>query len=310
MMIKKEKHQYRISSSLLLLFSTPFIVWQMGIIYFSGTTMSLFGRTPVPLTQEDTTLIIAAGYILSILFLSFFPRKAVWAERFLLPVALLATILMLLPLSPQVITVLFYISAFVCVFSIGTMLSVAAQHFTVDTTWRDGIISMTVGGVFIAVLQNDLLKVSSTAFIILSVLLVAMLTTLFYMIPAKIETPFVTREDKTKMPKILFFGIWLISGFSTLLVCFASSYAESVPGGVSTIYLSAAVMAVVLYLLRKKLGLKSIRVYGVFFCNIGVRVCIGFTFPSGSGDTTNCLYPYGLCCDTGKFMDLFCSRIV
>lgn len=263
--IREKDGQYHISSSLLLLFSTPFIVWQMGVIFYSGTTMSLFGRTPIPLTQADTTLVIAAGYLLSILALCLFPRKAVWMERILLPVALAATILMLLPFSPGIITVLFYIAAFVCVFTIGTMMSVASQHFTVDTTWRDGIISMTVGGVLIATLQNDLFDIDFTVFVLLSVLLIAMLTALFYLIPAKIEVPFVTRGHKPQMPKILFIGIWLISGFSTLLVCFASSYAESVPGGVSAIYLSAAVMAVLLHILRKRLGANSIRIYGVFF---------------------------------------------
>lgn len=38
-LIKEEKKQYRIESPLLLLFSMPFIVWQMGVLFFSGTSM-------------------------------------------------------------------------------------------------------------------------------------------------------------------------------------------------------------------------------------------------------------------------------
>lgn len=264
-MIIRQGKQYRVSSGLLLMFSAPFIVWQMGIIYFSGTTMSLFGRTPIPLTEGDTTLVIAAGYIASIIFLSLFPRMAVWAERLLLPAALAATALMLLPFSPGVITVFFYISAFVCVFSIGTMMSVAAQHFTVDTCWRDGIISMSVGGLLISILQNDLFSVSFTAFTLLSVVLIALLSVLFFIIPARIEADFVEKKNRGSLPGILFTGIWLISGFSTLLICFAASFAESVKGGVSTIYLSAAATALTLNLIRKRFGSGSVRVYGMFF---------------------------------------------
>ncbi len=263
--IKKVKLQYSVGNSRLLLFSAPFIVWQMGVLYFSGTTMSLFGRTPIPLAQEDTTAVIAAGYIISMLLLALFPRKAVLMERIAMPLALAATVLMMFPFPPAVVTKLFFVSAFVCVFSIGTMCSIAAQHFTVETTWRDGIISMTVGGILIAVLQNDLFNISFTVFTVFSVFLIVAQTVFYYTIPLKIEAEYVSRDNEVKMPKILFLGIWLISGFSTLLICLASSFAESVRGGVSVLYLSASVMAVILFLLRKRFGSGSLRIFGCFF---------------------------------------------
>lgn len=264
-LITKVNKQYKIGSPLLLLFSAPFIVWQMGVLYFSGNTMSLFGRTPIPLTGSSTALVIVAGYASCILAVLLFPRKVVWMERALLPCALIATLLMLYPFSAAVVTALFYVSAFVCVFSIGASMSVAAQHFTVETTWRDGIISMVAGGTLIAVLQNDFFEVSFTAFTVFSVLLIIAQTVFYYLIPSKIEVTYVSRENKVKMPRILFFGIWLISNFSTLLICFASSFAESVRGGVSIIYLSAAAMAILLFILRKKLVARAVRVFGGFF---------------------------------------------
>lgn len=161
-LIQKENGKYKIGNSLILLFSAPFIVWQMGVLYYSGTTMSLFGRTPIPLTQEDTIAVIAAGYIVSMLFMCLFPKKTILAERILLPVAFTATVLMLFPFSSAVVTVLFYIEAFICTFSIGTMVSVAANQFTVETTWRDGVLAAVFGGTLIALLQNDLFQVSFT----------------------------------------------------------------------------------------------------------------------------------------------------
>lgn len=264
-MIHAEGRQYRISSPLLLFFTTPFIIWQMGVLFYSGTTMSLFGRTPIPMTPESTMTVIAAGYIASMLFMSFFPRKTVWAERILMPVALIATTLMLFPFRPEVITILFYIEAFVCTFSIGAMVTIATNQFTVETTWRDGIIGMTVGGVMIALLQNEVFKVSFTSFTVFSVLLIALQTFFYYRIPAKIDAQYVSSKNKIRMPKILFGGLWVINCFSTLLICLASSFAESLPHGVSIFYLSAAIMAITLYLLRRKLGGGSVRVFSGFF---------------------------------------------
>lgn len=263
--VQKVNSQFRLSSPLLLLFSAPFIVWQMGVLYFSGTTMSLFGRTPIPIDADGTAIVIGAGYLVSIVLMCVLPRKMVLIQRVLMPAALIATAGMLLPLSEAMTTALFYISVFVCVFSIGAMMSIAAQHFTVETTWRDGIISMIVGGALIAVLQNDLFEISFTVFTIFSIALIAAQTAFYYLIPTKITAPYAGRDSTAKMSRALFFGIWLVIGFATLLVCFASSFAESVSGGVSVLYSSAAVMATALYILRKKLKNNSIRVFGVFF---------------------------------------------
>ena len=262
--IKNKNGQYSIRSSLLLLFSTPFIVWQMGILYYSGTTLSLFGRTPIPLANNNTTLVIVLGYLASILMICLIPRKTIWMERILLPIAFLATLFMLLPLSSAMITALFYIAVFCCVFSIGTMVSIAAQHFTVETTWRDGMISMMGGGMLIAVLQNDFFRINFTTFTIFSILLIAAQIAFYYSIPSKIDVAYVNHEHPMKMPKILFIGIWLISGVSTLLICFASSFAESVSGGISTLYFSAAIMALFLTIIKKQLASNSIRIYSGF----------------------------------------------
>ncbi len=262
---KTANRQYQIGSALLLLFSTPFIVWQMGIMYYSGTTMSLFGRTPILLEPNYTMPVIVSGYLVSILLISLFPRKVIIMERVAMSAALIATIGMLFPFPPVVITAMFYLSTFVCVFSIGVMCSIAAQHFTIDTTWRDGILSMIIGGIFIAVLQNERIIVDAKVFTILSVVLVGAQTVFYFIIPSQIEVTYIDKKNRTKTPWILFIGVWLISGFATFLICLASSFAENVRGGISVLYLSAAVMAVMMYLIYRRKNFGSVRVYGGFF---------------------------------------------
>ncbi|MBR2382129.1 MAG: hypothetical protein IKA89_00105 [Anaerotignum sp.] len=61
---------------MLLCFSL-FVTWQMGIIFFSSNTLSIGGRTPLPIDVDSTTLLVVAGYLLSILFMLVLPRKIV-----------------------------------------------------------------------------------------------------------------------------------------------------------------------------------------------------------------------------------------
>jgi DNA-binding CsgD family transcriptional regulator len=46
-----------------------FAAWQMGMVYFSGQTMSVDGRTPLPVRVDDVTLIIAVGMVILYLLL-------------------------------------------------------------------------------------------------------------------------------------------------------------------------------------------------------------------------------------------------
>lgn len=262
---EKQGFQIRVKSPFLWMFTACFIVWQMGVLFYAGTTMSLFGRTPVPLLEEDTTLIIAAGYIASILFICLFPRKTVYAERVVLLTALAATGLMLFPFPPKVLAALFGIEVFCCVFSIGTMASLAAHLFTLDTTWRDAIIGLCAGGMLIAVLQNDFFPVSFTAFTLFSLCMIAGLLLFHFLIPAKIEVPYASRENRVKMPKILFWGTWMLNAFSTLLLCLASSFSEGIRHGVSLYYLSGAALAMLAGYLRKRYGGYSLKLFSTYF---------------------------------------------
>ena len=277
--IEKVNFQYRIANRLLMLFSAPFIVWQMGILYYSGNTMALEGRTPIPPAAENTAPVIVAGYLSCILAVCLFPRWIIWIERVLLFGALAASVFMLYPLPVKSEILLFYITAFVCVFSIGAMASVAAHQFTVETTLRDGVISMVLGGVLIGALQSDAIQVDFRGFTFISTLLIAAHTAFYCLIPAKIEVPYVSRQNKVKMPKMRFVGIWFINGFSTLLTCFVSSYAESVENGVSVLYFSAAAIAALLYLMTKRFGGRAIRMYGMFLPLTVMGFVLAFVAP-------------------------------
>ncbi|GHU60165.1 hypothetical protein FACS1894171_0490 [Clostridia bacterium] len=138
-----------------------FAAWQMGMVYFSGQTMSVDGRTPLPVNVDDVTVIIAAGYILSILVMIFIPRAVVWTERLTAGVALVSTLALFLPLAPETLTAALYVQYFCCCFMIGFETSIIVGLFTEKTAVLHLAVAYGVANGLVAVLHNDFIKIDS-----------------------------------------------------------------------------------------------------------------------------------------------------
>lgn len=247
-----------------LLFSTPFMIWQMGVVYFSGTTMSFAGGTPIELAEGDTTLVILAGYLASIVAVCVAPRKTVLMGRVLLPAALVSSLALFAPLPLEVATAVFFVEAFVCVFMIGAMASLAAHLLTLETVWRDGVCSVLVGGVAIALLHNGAVPVGFEVFNALSALLIALLAVFYFGIPSPVTVSFASRADRRSgHARRLVCALWFVVALSALLVCLANSYAEQVPFGTAVLSLSSAVCAGVVLAAGKLLGRIPLRSIGL-----------------------------------------------
>lgn len=284
----------KIKPSALVFFSAAFTIWQMGIVYFSGTSLSLFGRVPVQTDQQITTGLIATGYLLSILIMSLFPRHMVVIERFMFFVAVVATAGTFLPVPSHTMSAFFYATIFCCVFSIGGLASIATQLFSLETAWTDGIIGIACSGVVIALLQNDFVRFDFTVFMVLSLVLILGLLIFHLKLPAKITVEYAAKKSSQIKPIIPYTGLFLLILFPTMLLLMASSIAETVTNGVSIMYGCAAIFAVLLNLIKKTLGARSIKVYSIFFmltplgfvCTIlqghvpamGFAACVFFAF--------------------------------
>ncbi len=263
-----------IKTPFLFCFSAAFSIWQMGIIYFSGTSLSIFGRIPIEINQDINTLIIASSYLFSILTMLIFPRQMIRIERFTFLVALISVIGVLLPFSVSLITTFYYIAIFCCVFSIGNLASIATTFFTVDTTWRDAIIGSVVGGIGIAILQNDFIRFDFTVFMFCSIVIILALLFFLFKLPSKIEVTFAKKSSDYKRPIIPFIGIFILLIFPTILLLMATSIAETVKHGVSIMYLSASILAILLNIIKVKLRTDSIKTFGIFF----MLTPLGFVF--------------------------------
>jgi hypothetical protein len=139
----------------LLICFAMFAAWQMGMVYFSGQTMSADGRTPLPVEVGNLTAIIAAGYILSILVMIFLPGIIVWAERILAGTALLSVLALYLPLPPETLALALYAQYFCCCFMIGFETAVIVALFKEKTALLHLTAAYGVSMALVAALHND-----------------------------------------------------------------------------------------------------------------------------------------------------------
>ena len=253
-----ENESKRLDVKLPLLFCIAFYsVWQLGVMLFSGETLSLGGKTPIPfyINSQIITFIVATGYILSIIFLVFFQRYSVNTAKIGVGIALLSALALYIPLSPQTFAMLFYVQAFCCTFLLSIVISVIVNLFTEKTEIKDIIVTMIFSGSLIAILQNDIIPVSYSFFQLLTVLGLAALLFFFFNLPSNVWPRYVKKADNMVKPKSFMIGLYLLVGFSCIMTLFASVVSESIKHGVSLYYLAFMVCGIIIAVLWKGLNI-------------------------------------------------------
>ena len=127
----------------------------MGFIYFMGPSLTIDGRTPLPVSMDNITAIIALAYVLCIAFMIFLPRFVIWAERIVLCLALLTVIGLFFPVGEEALLLFIYAHVFFCCFIIGFESFTIINFFTENTAIIHLTLAYGVALVLIAVVQND-----------------------------------------------------------------------------------------------------------------------------------------------------------
>jgi hypothetical protein len=107
LLVQNDLKRVHISTPLLLAFSMGNAT-QMGILFYAGQTLSLSGRTPLPVMVGDMSPFIAATYIISIAFVYFLPQYSVRYLRCSTTMELCAALAFSLPLSDRVLSNVFF----------------------------------------------------------------------------------------------------------------------------------------------------------------------------------------------------------
>jgi DNA-binding CsgD family transcriptional regulator len=256
LLVENENKRLTLRLPMLICFAM-FTAWQMGITLFSGETLSVAGRTPIPfeVNSDVITALIVAGYIISILFLIIFQRRSVMAARTTLVAAFLSLLASYIPFAPQTLAFLFYVQVFCCVFLIGVMQAVIINLFTEKTEIKDLIVTLISAGGFIAFLHNDIVPVSFGVFQGFTVIALVLLLLFFYKLPSKVWPCYLKKSDGMVKPRLFMTALYALIGFSSVITLFGSAVAEGTAHGVFAYYVSLAVCGVILAVLWKGFGI-------------------------------------------------------
>ncbi len=237
-----------------LLCFVMFCVWQMGFIYYIGPALNIDGRTPLPISPDNLTVLIVAGYLCSIFTLILFPRSVIVMSRISACFALLAAIGLFLPFGKNVLTVFIYVQCFCCCYMIGFESATMVHYFTGNSITRHLLIAYPIGYALIAFMQSDFVMLDFSVFRILTVIMLCMLIVFYMKIPCNSGIRFVKKSDGLTVPKRFLGGFLLLAFLGALLGVIAPAAAAEIKHGVFAAYICCAVSSLIVFFLYKKTG--------------------------------------------------------
>jgi len=236
-----------------------FVAWQMGVGYYSGNTLSIGGRTPLPIDVGNLTVLIVAGYILSIAFMIVLPGYIVWAERMTTGAALLSVLALYMPFAPEISLTFFSIHYFCGCLMIGFESAIIVNLFTEKTAIKHLLLAYAIANIFIVILHNDIFRVPFSVFWLFTVIALALMLAFFFKLPAKTWPRYVKKDDKIVAPKSFIFGILTLAWLTNFFPLFGNAIAESVPYGLMVLYASSVACGIIVFVLWKKAGITPLK---------------------------------------------------
>lgn len=245
-----------------------FSFWQMGFIYFIGPSLTIDGKTSLPIDMDNATTLIALCYILSILWMIFLPRTVIWTQRIATAVALGTAVGLFLPLSEDALRLLIYVQIFCCCLMIGFETFIMVNFFSEHTNIRHLTAAYGVAVLLIAGLQNEFLPIGFPTFRFIMAGALVLLFVFFLRMPTgpQVQPRYVKKSDGLPAPKRLLFGASLLVFVAALMGVSGPAVVGEVKHGVFIAYLVDAVVSFGVYLLYRKKGFHPFRLTPALMC--------------------------------------------
>ncbi len=240
--------------------------WQMGFIYFMNPSLSVTGRTPLPISMDNVTTLMAMGYVLAIAYMIILPHYVIWAERISTILSLVTISMMFMPLTESIMVTTVYAHIFCCCFMIGFESFILINFFSEESVIKYLTLGYGVSVTIVALVQNELLPITFSSFRLVVVILLVMLLIFTFSMPVDIDfcPVYVKKNDGLVMPKHMFSGIFALCFVSCLLMLCGPAAVGEVPHGVSIAYLADAVALIIMYIDYKKNNFNPLRVVSLF----------------------------------------------
>ncbi len=262
-----QRKRLHYSPGMLLCFAM-FCFWQMGLIYFMGPSLTVNGRTPLPISMDNITVLIAAAYVLSIAVMAVIPRTVTWLCRLSAIAALVCAVGLFFPFSDNTLRVLIYTQVFCCCFLIGFETFIIVNFFSEESAVCHLTAVYGIVLAAIAVVQNDFLPLNFPVFRIVTVLAIIFLLLFYFRLPTEKDAfpYYVKKTDTLTPPKKLMIGTFIFFFIGSLMAVSGPSVVGEVPHGVFVTYTVDAIISLLIYFLYKKFRLHPLRI---------TSVCIG-----------------------------------
>lgn len=258
----------------MLLCFSMFCFWQMGFIYFMSPSLTLNGRTPLPISTDNITTLIAVSYVLSVIWMIFLPHYIIRTARISTLTALVTVLGLFLPLSENLLLFLIYTHVFSCCFMIGFETFIMINYFSENSTLIHLTAAYSLALLLIAIVQNDFIPITFPVFRFITVIAVTLLLVFFFRLPGNPNACpwFVKKSDGIPAPKKLLLGTYILVFVSALMAVSGPAISGEITHGVFITYLADALASFTIYVLYKKIGFHPF--HSISIC-IGLG-CIGF----------------------------------
>jgi DNA-binding CsgD family transcriptional regulator len=246
-----------------------FTAWQIGVFSYSGAALAVEGRLPLGVDEGNFTPLISLGYILSIAWMLVFPRRIVWAERITAGAALLAALLLYLPLPHETRTLVFLAQLFCCCVMIGFETALIVGLFNEETAVKHLLVAYGLIFILAALMLNSFFEVPYWAFQHFNAATLALQLLFYWKLPGRVWPEYVKKETVLECPTRLFAGLFTLCFLGNVLISFGISVAERVEHGLFVFYMSFAVFAIAGYAMLRHFGFSPLR-----FASISVVVSV------------------------------------
>ena len=264
-----DNEQKRLNHPLgLLICFAAFIVWQMGFIYYLGPALNIDGRTPLPISMDNISILIAVAYVFSILFMIFVPYMVIWTGRLAAVIALITAICLFFPFSDAMLRLLIYVQAFCCCYMIGYETYIIVNFLSEQNAVKHLTLAYGIANFMIALVQNDYKPITFPFFRIIIVTALVLLLIFYMRMPASRSAypRYIKKGDTLVCPTKLMTGTFIIVFVASLMGVSGPSISGEITHGVFITYFVNALASILIWILYKKYNFHPFR---------AVSPCIG-----------------------------------
>ncbi len=242
-----------------------FSFWQMGFIYFVGPSLTIDGKTPLPIDMDNATALIVICYALSILWMIFLPRTVIWTQRISTGIALATAVGFFLPLPEDALRLLVYIQIFCCCLMIGFETFIIVNYFSERSNIKHLTVAYGIACLLIAIIQNELIPITFPTFRFIMVGTLILLLIFFLRMPTAgdVHPRYVKKSDGMTAPGQLMFGSCILIFVAALMGVSGPAIVDEIKNGVLITYLVDAIACFTVYLLYKKANFHPFRIIPV-----------------------------------------------